>query len=343
MMRLPVLSHFTPKTLDEAIALASELPSARFVAGGTDLLPKLKRRQLGASALISLTRCEELQTIKRLDDGGWRIGAGVKLVELVRLPELRSSHPAIWQAASQVASPPIRSSGTVGGNLCVDPRCFWFDQTAPWREAAGQCMKIDPAVVCRVAPNSPRCWAVSSTDLAPAMGAARAKVRIVGPAGERTVPLPELYRDDGIDYMTLSHGEVIVDVEIPGSVGWRSAFWKIRRRQSIDFALLSASVEVFMLTDEVLEARVGLGAVGSCPLFPPEVAAVLVGTKLEDDVIEAAAAAAKKLARPMETSDMPSSWRRRVLPVAVKWALREVRGDDVTDARRRYGPQVLLP
>ncbi len=342
MMRLPVLSHLTPQTLDEALELAAQMTTARFVAGGTDLLPKLKRRQLDSSALISLSRCEELKQIKRTDDGAWRIGAGVKLVELVRTPELRSSHPAIWQAAAQVASPPIRNSGTVGGNLCVDPRCFWFDQTAPWREAAGQCMKIDRSVVCRVAPSSPRCWAVSSTDLAPALGACRAQVRLVSTSGERVIPIADLYRDDGIDYLTLQRGEIIAEVLVPGNVGWSSSFWKIRRRQSIDFALLSAAVAVYAPAGEVLEAKVGLGAVGSAPLFPDEVAAPLIGTRLEDDAIAAACDEARKLARPMETSDMPSSWRRRVLRVAVKHALREVRGDDVTDARRRYGPQTLL-
>lgn len=340
MMRLPVLEHHTPETLDEALALGAALDDARFVAGGTDLLPKLKRRQLPASALISLGRCPELHGVSRGD--GWRIGAATRLVDLVRHEALRQELPAVWQAATQVASPPIRSSGTVGGNLCVDPRCFWYDQTAPWREAAGTCMKVDRDVVCRVAPNSPRCWAVSSTDLAPALGALGATVRLASSDGERRIPLTDLYVDDGIDHLSLQPGEVIVDVHVPDASAWRSAFWKIRRRQSIDFALVSAAAAVRMDGGGVREARVGLGAVGSAPLFPEEVVAPLLGSTLSDEVIDAACAAARKLSRPMETSDMPSSWRRRVLPVALKWALREVRGDDVSDPRRRYGPQVLL-
>lgn len=338
MMRLPVLEHHRPSSLDEALALATD--GARFVAGGTDLLPKLKRRQYDASALISLGGVRELAVFEQRD-GGWTIGAGVRLVDLARSGALRASHPALWQAAVQVASPVIRSTATLGGNLCVDTRCFWWDQTAPWRQAAGSCMKRDRDVVCRVAPNSPRCWAVSSTDTAPALGVLGATVRLLSSAGERRISLADLYADDGIDYVTLRPGEILVDVHVPPATG-RSSFWKIRRRQSIDFALLSAAVAVELEDGVVTAARVGLGAVGSCPLFPVEAAAALVGSRLEDEAIEAAGKAAAKESRPMETSDLPSSWRRRVLPVAVRHALREVRGDDVSDARRRYGPQVLL-
>lgn len=343
MMRLPVLEHLTPGSLDEALRMAADREGARFVAGGTDLIPKLKRRQLGAGALISVGRLPELSAFKRTDDGGWIIGAGVRLATLTRSTELRASHPALWQAAVQVASPPIRSTGTVGGNLCVDPRCFWYDQTEPWRQAAGSCMKCDADVVCRVAPNSPRCWAVSSTDLGPAFGSLGARVQVASASGVRELPISELYRDDGIDYLTLAPGEVITQVLVPSAVGWESSFWKIRRRLSIDFALVSAAVAVRMQDGVVAEARVGLGAVGSCPLFPESVTAALVGSPLDDDAITEAGSQARKLSRPMETSDLPSSWRRRVLPVALKHALREVRGDDVTEPRRRYGPQVLLP
>ena len=338
MMRLPVLQHHRPTSLEQALTLAND--GARFVAGGTDLLPKLKRRQYDASALISLGGVRELSVFEQ-DASGWTIGAGVRLVELARSEALRASHPALWQAAIQVASPVIRSTATLGGNLCVDTRCFWWDQTEPWRLAAGSCMKRDRDVVCRVAPNSPRCWAVSSTDTAPALGVLDATVRLVSRNGERRIPLAELYVDDGIDYLTLRPGEILVDVRVPTATG-RSAFWKIRRRQSIDFALLSAAVLIELHDGVVTRAKIGLGAVGSCPLFPADAEALLVGSRLGDEDIEAAGKAAAKHSRPMETSDMPSSWRRRVLPVAVRHALREVRGDDVSEARLRYGRQVVL-
>ena len=339
MMRLPVLEHHRPQTLNEALALAAD--GARFVAGGTDLLPKLKRRQLDASALISLGGIPELEAFAENPDGSWTIGAGVRLIDIARSQALKAAHPALWQAAVQVASPVIRTTATLGGNLCVDTRCFWWDQTQPWREAAGSCMKRDRDVVCRVAPKSPRCWAVSSTDTAPALGVLGATVRIAGSGGERRIPLADLYADDGIAYVTLQPGEILVDVHVPAATG-PSSFWKIRRRQSIDFALLSAAASVTLQEGVVTEASIGLGAVGSCPLFPPDAAEALIGTRLEDDAIDAAAAAAAKQARPMETSDLPSPWRRKVIPVAVRHALRELRGDDVTTARRRYGPRVLL-
>ena len=340
MMRLPVLQHHRPTSLDEALSLAQD--GARFVAGGTDLLPKMKRRQLDAHALISLGGVPELQAFDQADDGSWTIGAGVSLQTLGRRRELRESLTALWQAAVQVASPPIRSTATLGGNLCVDTRCFWWDQTQPWREAAGSCMKRDPAIVCRVAPNSPRCWAVSSTDTAPALGVLGATVRLVSAHGSRRIPIDALYADDGIAYVTLQPGEILVDVHVPAPSG-RSAFWKIRRRQSIDFALLSAAASVTLSDGVVTAARIGLGAVASFPVFPDDAAQALLGTVLDDAAIDAAAALTARQARPMETSDLPSPWRRKVLPVAVRHALREVRGDDVSAARTRYGPRVLLP
>src|SRR5216684_9202137 len=191
MLRLPRFRYLRPKTSREAAHMARELGStAMFVAGGTDLYPKLKRRQFEIEALIGLDFLN-----RRVD--GETIGAGATLADV-------ASHAGVprgyGQAAGLVSSPPLRNAGTAGGNLCVDTRCNYYDMTYEWRKAIGFCMKKD-GDICLVAPSSSRCWAVSSSDTAPVLWSLDAHVRLVGAGGERTVPIAALYRDDGIEYL----------------------------------------------------------------------------------------------------------------------------------------------
>lgn len=336
MIRMPELRYERPATLAEAVELLAE-PGARVVAGGTDLVPKIKRRQVDAPILVSLGRVEGMQSVEGRGRG-LSIGAGVRLADLGRNGDLAERWPAVWQAAVQVASPPIRSRATLGGNLLVDPRCRWYDQSPSWRVSVGGCLKRG-GDICRVAPASDHCWAVSSTDTAPALMAVGATLVVVGAAGRRELAVADLYRDDGIEYATLRPGEVIVSVELPDPAGWRSSFWKIRPRGSIDFPLVSAAAAVRFAGGAVTEARVALGAVASCPL--PVDVAPLLGGALQDDAIAEVAAGAERLAHPVETSDLPAPYRRKLVPVVVGHALREVRGDDLSRTRKRYGPRVL--
>src|SRR6266852_9224997 len=219
--------------------MASDLgPRAMFVAGGTDLFPKLKRRQFEVDALIGLDFLS--RAIHRGEDETV-VDAGVTLAAASADAGLRAGYRGYAEAAGLVSSPPLRNAGTIGGNLCVDTRCNYYDMTYEWRKAAGFCIKKD-GDICLVAPSSPRCWAVSSSDTAPMAIAFDGIVSLVGPDGERELPVAALYRDDGIEYMAKQPSEVVTELRLRASPRTRSAYVKLRRRGSIDFPIAGAGV-----------------------------------------------------------------------------------------------------
>ena len=234
-----------------------------------------------------------------------------------------------------MATPQLRNMGTLGGNLCLDTRCTYYDQRLEWRRAIGFCMKKD-GQTCWVAPSSSRCLAVSSTDTAPILMALGAGVRLVSSVGERVVPLAELYNNDGIDYIARRPDEILTDVRLEPAQGWNSTYWKLRRRGSFDFPVLSVAAAARITGDGTVErARIVLGAVASRPQPCDDAAASLEGQKLTDDAIADAAERAAKLAKPMDNTDFTLHWRKRVAAQFVTWALRELRGDDVSAQRLR--------
>lgn len=326
MLRLPPFKYFAPTTVAEAVALKQEHGAdAMYVAGGTDLYPKMKRRQMEPQVLIGLNDIEELHTFANGD--GMTIGGGMTLTAVAGHPQINTHYPALAHAASLVSSPPLRNAGTIGGNLCVDTRCTYYDQTYPWRKALGFCMKKD-GDICWVARSSPRCLAVSSSDCAPVAIALEASVRLVGPEGERTVPAAALYRNDGIDYLTKSPDELLVSIHLPPRDGWRMAYWKLRRRGSIDFPILGVAVALQIAEDGVCTgARMALGAVASQPVVVSEkVTAMLVGQKITPALVEAVAQKAYRPAKPMDNTDMGLSYRKKMARVYVAGALRETAG-----------------
>src|SRR5205807_1732797 len=181
-----------------------------------------------------------LKGVRRVD-GHFEIGATVTLAEAAADPGLRAALPGFAEAAGLVSSPPLRNAGTVGGNLCVDTRCNYYNMTYEWRKSIGFCLKKD-GDICLVAPSSPRCWAVSSSDTAPAAMVLGASVVLVGPDGERELPVAELYRDDGIEYLAKQPHEVVTAIRLPAPKGLLTAYVKLRRRGSIDFPLAGAAV-----------------------------------------------------------------------------------------------------
>jgi 4-hydroxybenzoyl-CoA reductase subunit beta len=209
----------------------------------------------------------------------------------------------------------------------VDTRCNYYNQSYEWRKAIGFCMKRD-GDICLVAPGSPRCWAVSSSDTAPVLWSLGAQIRLAGPGGERTVPIAALYQDDGIQYLSKRADEILTEIVLPPADGWRSAYLKLRRRGSFDFPILGVAAAVRLEGDVVREARIVLGAVASLPREAPKAAAVLVGQRLTGEVIEAAADAAAGPARPLDNTDLTHPYRKKVTRVYVARALARIAGLD---------------
>ena len=340
MMRLPYFVFHAPQTVREASDLIAASPGdAMLVAGGTDLLPNMKRRQQVPKTLVGLRRIAELRQIANANGNGFAIGAGVTLSELVCDVRVRQGYEALWRAASSVATPHLRNMGTLGGNLCLDTRCNYYDQNYEWRKAIDFCMKKDGAI-CWVATGSPKCLAVSSTDTAPALLALAATVTLVSVEGTRDLPVSDLYRNDGIHYLTRRPNEILTTIKLPPLEGWRSTYWKLRRRGAFDFPVLAVAAAVRLGGGGTVEAaRIVLGAVSSRPVEAPAAAAALVGQPLTDDLIAQAAELAAKPAKPMDNTDFNLLWRKRVMRNFVTYALQELRGDDMREARWKISRQ----
>jgi 4-hydroxybenzoyl-CoA reductase subunit beta len=322
MLRLPSFRYLRPTTLSEALRMKSDAgPEGTYVAGGTDLYPNMKRRQQEPKTVISLMGVPELKATV-----GTVLGAGLTLSELSVLPSFRRRYPAVVQAAALVSTPLLRNMGTLGGNLCLDTRCNYYDQTYEWRKAIDFCMKKD-GHICWVAPSSPRCWAVTSSDLAPVMVALGAEYLLAGPAGERVVPAARFYNNDGINYLTKQPDEVLVEVRLPPPAApgvWDAVYHKLRRRGSFDFPVLGVAAWVRWDGESVADARVVLGGVASWPQEIPEAATALRGSTLAPEAIATAADAAYRPAKPMDNTDFDLSWRKQMTRVYVTRALAEL-------------------
>ena len=315
------------KLLREHGAAASDIASGTpnvpvmLVAGGTDLFPNMKRRQFTPQVLVSLGRVKGAREIS--NGAGLTIAPGATLTEVAAHPTVRAKYTALAQAAGVVSTPQLRNMGTIGGNLCLDTRCNWYDQSLFWRTAEGYCMKTHPSVVCRVAPSSPRCLAVASADTVPALIALGAKVSVENAGGRRELDLAELYREDGIRYLAIGRDDVVVSVTLPDATGWRSTYLKLRDRNSFDFPIAGVAVAVRLDGSTVTEARIAVTALGSRPIAVD--AKALVGSKLEDDAIAATADAVHKAARPMDNTSGTISQRKRAARVFTERALRSLR------------------
>jgi len=308
--------------------MASANPGSMFIAGGTDLVPNLKRRQFDVPALISLNGLPRMRLIDGDGTRGLTIGAGATLDELAHHPALVGPYRALAQACDLVSTPQVRCMGTLGGNLLVDPRCNYYNQTYSWRKAVGFCLKKD-GDICLVARSSPRCWAVSSSDSAPVALALNASVTVHGVGGARRIRAHELYQDDGIDYTTKRADEVITSVDVPAPEGrMTSAYWKLRRRPAFDFPILGVAVALSWDDGMVRVARGALGAVGSRPVDITTLLAPLNGKRPDEALLAEAADAADKPARPLDNTDLSHYWRKRMTRVYIERALREACGLD---------------
>jgi 4-hydroxybenzoyl-CoA reductase subunit beta len=347
MMRLPLFSFRAPRTLEEAARiLHGEGPDAMPLAGGTDLLPNMKRRQQVPRTLLSLRGVASLHHVHTVDSG-YRLGACLTLSEIAGDLRFRNGATALVQAASQVATPQIRNMATLGGNLCLDTRCNYYDQTYEWRKSIDFCMKKD-GVTCWVAPSSPKCMAVSSTDAAPTLMALGARVRLVSASSEREIALTDLYNNDGMNYLRRKPDEILAEVLLDSMHAWRSTYWKLRRRGSFDFPVLSVAAAARFASSDgtgaacrattreksvVEDARIIIGSAASRPLIAQEAARFLAGRSLTSETIAEASVLAARVAKPLDNTDFDMSWRKKVTGEFVTYALRELRGDDMSAER----------
>jgi 4-hydroxybenzoyl-CoA reductase subunit beta len=324
-MRLPPFRYLAPASAREAARiLADHGPQAMAVAGGTDLFPNMKRRQLEPRLLVGLRGLREARGIAA--NGGLRLGALATLSEVSGHAVVARRWPSVARAAGLVSSPLLRNAGTVGGNLCVDTRCNYYNQSEFWRASIGYCMKKD-GDVCLVAPGSDKCWAISSSDLAPVMISLGAEVTLAGPHGERRLPVESFYGPDGISYLAKRPEEVLTEIHVPDRTGWATAYRKLRRRGSIDFPILGVAAALRLNAhNAVEEARIVLGAVHTRPVRAIDAEEFLRGKTLDAETIEMAAGIAYKPAKPLDNADLAYSWRKRMARIEVARALRELAG-----------------
>ncbi|MDP6377310.1 MAG: FAD binding domain-containing protein [Pseudomonadales bacterium] len=326
MLRLPPIEFATPRSLADVLPMLGD-DSVRVVAGGTDLWPNMKRRHQQARTVVSLMSVPELRGIAAGGDE-LRLGATTTLTSILRDEALCTRFPSFARAVASISSPPLRNMGTLGGNLCVDTRCTYYNQSQEWRSAIGFCLK-EQGETCWVATGSPRCWAHSASDAAPVLCALGARVKLVSGVGERVIPLAELYQADGIDFLTKRHDELLSEVLIPSTSDadhCSASFWKLRRRGSIDFSVLSVAVVVWMDSASLIDnISIYLGAVESCPIRV-DVADIAVGRMLDTDLIDEIARRAQRLATPMDTADFTPSWRGKMVEQYTIAALRELAG-----------------
>jgi len=314
-----------PRTIEEAIrALAEAGPDAMILAGGTDVVPNLQMKLFSPRVLVDIKSIPALRGISSEKDGALRIGALTTLTEIEHSPIIAEKYSVLSQAVRTIAGPLQRNMGTLGGNLCLETRCVWYNQSEFWRESLGGCLKKD-GDICHVAPGGKRCWAVWSGDSAPALLTLDAELEIAGPNGTRRVPVNRFYRNDGMDRIALNRGELLTAAIIPArTANRRGVYLKLRTRNSIDYPL--AGVAVALEIDKAgicKDARVAINAVNPAPLLLKEAAALLAGKKYSAELVEAAAKSAIRTGKPLTTSASTPVYRREMLHVFTRRALEQ--------------------
>jgi len=324
-----------PRTVGDAVrALADYSPgAAKVIAGGTDLVPNLQMKLFTPQVVVDIKPLGGLAGIEWSEKNGLRIGALTTLTDILESAPVREKFAVFWSAVGTIAGPLQRNMGTIGGNLCLETRCLWYNQSDFWRKSLGGCLKLPMPnpnaahveTICHVAPGGKRCWAVWSGDSAPALLALDAEIEIAGPKGTRRIPLAEFYRNDGMDRIALGHDELLTAVHVlPRAAGRRGSYRKLRIRNSIDYPL--AGVAVAMAVDRggvCRDARVAINAVNPAPLLMREPAMQLVGSKYSPELVEQVAQTAIRTGKPLTTSASTPVYRREMLRFFTRRALEE--------------------
>lgn len=319
-MSLPAFDLIIPKTLVEAAAfLGVHKGNTRIVAGGTDLIPSLKQRLFEPEFLLDIKGLPELGGVRELPDGSLRIGALTTIADLSQNTLLMKEYPVLSAAASTVAGPNLRNVGTIGGNLCLDTRCYWYNQSYFWRQSCNFCIKKD-GTMCHVAPGSKQCWAVYSGDMAPALLALNAQIRLVSVAGSRSVPLNEFFLNDGLTRNIMRPDEILSEVLVPSSYrGCAGSYEKFRVRGSVDYPLAGVAVVLRQSSSRIQDLRVALTAVNPRPVLLND---PLGGaTSMDPAVVDGIRKLVLKTAKPLKTSASTMDYRRHMLGVMLERSL----------------------
>jgi 4-hydroxybenzoyl-CoA reductase subunit beta len=323
VLTLPRFAWSSPATVAEVLAeLAAHPGECLLVAGGTDVVPNLKHRLLEPRRIVHLGAVTELRGIRE-EGGAFELGALVTLRELAADEGVRGAHPALSTAAGLVASPQVRAMGTLGGNLCLDTRCTYYNQTFFWREALGFCLKKD-GTRCHVVPQGKRCVAAHSSDVAPVLIALGAEVEIASGAGRRWLDVDSFFVGDGLHNNVLAPGELVTRLRVPAAAhGALSAYRKLRPRAAIDFPMLSVAVAARGSRERVESIRVVVGALGARPKLVGGLDAVVAGRAADENLFANIASVAHQQCRPLTNVPYDADWRHEMVKVEVTRALRD--------------------
>lgn len=319
-MLLPPFQLHEPTTIAEAVRLKAEHPESDWLAGGTDLLPNYKWMLNTKPHVVSLHKVQELRTITPE-----RIGALATLTQIAEHPDLRNKLGVLSKTAALIASPLLRNSGTLGGNLLLDNRCFFFNQSHPWREGINFCLKAS-GTACHVVPQESKCYATFSADLPAPLIALGAEYELAGPKGTRRIQAADFYKNDGIDRHAKTPDELLTFVHLPKDAAqWRASYEKLRQRDSWDFPELGIAVAIKMDGTRLAGLRLVANAVECAPRLLTTLTEPLVGKPLTDEAIDALATSVEANVRPVKNTNLSPSYRKKMVRVFARRALRAAR------------------
>lgn len=321
-MSLPYFKLLRPRSLEQAVAyLSAHGPDLRILAGGTDLIPSMKQKLFTPAYVMDVRAVEEMQGVRVLPGAGVEIGALTPLSVIEDSELIRRDYRVLHDAVSTVASPILRNMGTLGGNVCLDTRCLWYNQSWQWRRSCGFCIKKD-GDLCHVAPGGPRCWAAFSADTPPALLCLNAELEIIGPKGVRRLLLKDFYSGIGDSYLKLGKDEMLMRVLLPqATAGWKGSYMKLRIRGSIDYPLAGVAVAFKKNGGPVEAARVAITAVNPAPMLVPAAEHALVGKQIDEHTATVVGELAAKTAKPLTTSALTPEYRREMVRVFAKRAV----------------------
>jgi len=311
MEYMPDFKVLHPSTIDDALRAHSDADDARYLAGGTDVLVNMRRGIVEPSAMVNLANIAEMRAVTELEDGGIKIGAGVTLADLATDQRIVDGYSVIAEAALNVAATSHREVATLGGNLCLDTRCVFYNQSEWWRGANAYCLKYK-GDICHVAPSGKICFAAYSGDVAPAILVCQGLVEIAGPDGRRTVPLSDIYRDDGLAHLRLNQGEILCAILLPAPTDGMSGYAKVRVRSAIDFPLVGVAITLGKRHGILSDLKVALTGTNACP-FMLAGTEHLIGKTFDDQALEQLVTLIPKQIQPMSSTFTTPGYRRKVV------------------------------